>query len=172
MHSNFPFLYRVIGTVSHIKILGCIFSNDMKWNTFVDSLIKRASQRVYLILNLKRADCPPELLFRAYCTYIRSILLYTFPAFCNMPSYLKEKMLRVEKRIFRIIDNEDLCRTTLFSAGNQMCVNLFEKVCQEPLHPLRSFFDTRTRYLRADCALRKPKSKTKRFSDSFIRFCP
>ena len=81
-----------LSIVPHVKILGCIFSSDMKWNAFVETLIKRASQTFYLILNLKRADCPPDLLFRAYCTYIRSILLYAFPAVCNMPSYLKEKM--------------------------------------------------------------------------------
>ena len=127
-------------TVSHVKILGCLFSFDMKWNSFVETLIKRASQRVYLILCLKRANCPPDLLFRAYSTYIRPILLYAFPAVCNMPSYLKKRMFRVERRILRIIDCQDFREVTLFSAGDLMCENLFDKVCQEPMHPLRSFF--------------------------------
>ena len=41
--------------VSQIKILGCIFSANLKWDVYVDYLIKVASKRVYLILSLKRA---------------------------------------------------------------------------------------------------------------------
>ena len=161
-----------LSSVSQVRILGCIFSFDMKWNSFVERLIKRASQRVYLILCLKRADCPPDLLFRAYSTYIRPILLYAFPAVCNMPLYLKKRMMSVEKRVLRIIDCQDFRDVTLFTAGDLMCVNLFEKVCQEPLHPLRSFFEARKRFLTVECDIKKPKTKTKLFRDLFIRYCP
>ena len=61
---------NVLSPVPHVKILGCYFSADLKWNFFVDHLIKRASRRVYLILCLKKSGCPANLLFRAYCAYI------------------------------------------------------------------------------------------------------
>ena len=59
--SNCPLM-----SVSQVKVLGCVFSEDLKWNRFIESIVKRASQRIYLILCLKRSDCPPDLLFRAY----------------------------------------------------------------------------------------------------------
>ena len=38
-----------LSTISQVRILGCMFSFDMKRNSFVETFIKRASQRVYLI---------------------------------------------------------------------------------------------------------------------------
>ncbi|MEL7309494.1 MAG: reverse transcriptase domain-containing protein, partial [Pseudomonadota bacterium] len=114
--------------VSNVKVLGCELSDDMKWNIFVDSLVRKASQRIYLILNLKRANCPPALLFNAYCAYIRSILLYAFPVICNMPLYLRNKLSRVERRVLRIINSSDFEMCDLLSAGDRICANLFEKV--------------------------------------------
>ena len=55
--------YRVanVSSIKNFKILGCIFSQDLRWNIFVDSLLKKASKRVYLILCLKRLGYPPKL---------------------------------------------------------------------------------------------------------------
>ena len=165
--SNSPLL-----DVKHVKILGCLFASDLKWNLFVESIVKRASQRIYLILCLKRSDCPPDLLFRAYCSYIRPILLYAFPVVCNMSQYLKEKLFRVEKRVLRIINHSDFTKVTLFSSGDKICENLFSRVVNEPLHPLREFFNPRSVSLRNKCCLKRPRAKTKRFRDSFIKYCP
>ena len=69
----------------------------------------RASRRIYLILCLKRSDCPANLLFRACCVYIRPILLYAFTAVCNMPEYLKKKLYRAERRVLRVINDREFC---------------------------------------------------------------
>ena len=158
--------------VSQVKVLGCILSNDLKWNAFVNHIVKNASRRIYLILSLKRAGCPSKLLFTAYCAYVRSLLLSAYPVICNMPLYLKRKLIGVERRILRIIDDEDFNKIDLFSAGDQICKNLFSKVVCEPEHPLRFFYETKSVILRNGCLLRKPKSKTQRFLNSFIKYCP
>ena len=54
---------------------------------------------MYLFYNLVRSGCPSDLLLQAYLSYVRSILLYCFPVFCNAPDYLIEKFRRVERRI-------------------------------------------------------------------------
>jgi len=163
---------NVLDPVSHLKILGCFFSEDLKWNVFVDQMVKRSSSRIYLILCLKRSNCPANLLFRAYCVYIRPILLYAFPVVCNMSEYLKKKLCRVERRVLRIINSEDFQEVTLFSAADRICENLFDRVQFESNHPLRSFFLPRARNSRNSCTLKRPKTNTQRFLKSFISYCP
>ena len=146
--------------VSCIKILGCFLSCDFKWNKHVEYVIKKASKRIYLMLSLKRAGCPPDLLFNVYVTCIWPILLYPFPAFCNIPQYLKRRIISVENRVFKIIGQSDDCPISLFAAADQMCVTLFNKVVADSLHPLRRFFDERrVSHLRNTCPLKNPRQR-------------
>ena len=164
---------KIVANVKYVKILGCILSHDLKWIFFIDSLIKKASKRIYLMLCLKRAGCSPEVMFRCYSALIRPILLYAYPAWCNLPVYLQKRLLIVERRVLRIV-NLDFEPPSLFLAGDKMCLKLFTKVAMESEHPLRCFFEERcdrARDLRGNSILRRPKCKTKRFSNSFIKFC-
>jgi len=159
-------------SVSTCKILGCIFSNDMKWNAFVDFIVKKASKRLYLIISLKRSDCPDELLFRAYCAFIRPILLYAFPAVCNMPSYLSGKVCKLENRVLRIIKS-DTNFPCFYSVADKMCLKLIQQISELSDHPLRSFFVCRhdVPVLRRTRSLGMPKVKTKRFASSLVKYC-
>ena len=161
---------NMLKCVSSLKILGCLLSHDLKWNLFVDFLVKKASRRVYLILCLKRANCPAHVLYMSFCAFIRPILLYAYPAWCNLPEYLRKKLLAVERRVLRIIDC-DLYSASLFTFGDHMCLKLYRKVIQQEDHPLRCFFSTAcARDLRSSAVLRRPKTRTQRFLHSFIRF--
>ena len=86
-----------------VTIWGVKFSSNLKWNSHFDQIVKKASKRIYLLYNLVRSGCPTDVLLQAYTCYIRSVLLYNFPVLSNAPSYLKNKLLRTEKRIVRII---------------------------------------------------------------------
>ena len=121
-----------LSSVSHVKILGCYFSDDLKWNAFVDSIVKRASKRIYLLLCLKRSNCSPDLLFRAYCVYIRPILLYAFPAVCNLSDYLKRKLGRVEKRVLRIISDSLSGRDIIFCSRPHMWEPFYQNFTWAP----------------------------------------
>ena len=126
-----------------------------------------------MILSLKRSGCSLHLLFKAYVAYIRPILLYAHPAVCNMSLYLRQKLEKVEKRDFRLIGVHRVI--SLFSVADCVCEKLFYKVLSEPMHPLRTFFKlkpARTKALRATCNLRRPRSKTQRFKNSFMKFSP
>ena len=79
---------NVLREVSEIVLLGVTFSSDLKWNKHFDVVVRKASRRFYLLYNLVRAKCPTNLLVCSYIAYIRSLLLYSFPTFCNAPEYL------------------------------------------------------------------------------------
>lgn len=154
--------------VSKVSILGVCFSSDLKWNLHIDSIVKKASKRWYLIYNLVRAGSPPDLLIRAYFAYIRSLLLYCFPVFCNSPNYLLLKLSRVERRFIRITQ---VTPTQCFlAAAEAMCVRLFKSIDFNPSHPLRAMFSERAIPLRNNFTLKPPFARTKRYSTSFIKF--
>ena len=86
--------------VSELKILGVTFSSTLKWNAHLEDVIRKASQRIFIIRNLKRSACPPKLIFNAHVAFIRSVLLYAFPCFCNIPLYLRNRMTKSKKTCF------------------------------------------------------------------------
>jgi hypothetical protein len=44
-----------INQVSEAKILGVIIRSDLKWNSHIDHLLKKANKRLYLLVLCKRA---------------------------------------------------------------------------------------------------------------------
>jgi len=158
-------------SVKSLKLLGVTLTSDMKWNQHIDNILTKASKRVFILRNLRRAGCPSNLTTRAYCAFIRSIILYAFPCFCNASSYLLLKLERLEKRCFRIISSDFQMRP-LRDISNSICAKLFQEVLSCDAHPLRELFTPNedSRILRHSKTLKAPFAKTKRFGSSFVKF--
>ena len=45
--------------VDSAKLLGVTMSSSLTWNTHIDEVIKKASERLYFTVQLKRARVPP-----------------------------------------------------------------------------------------------------------------
>ena len=90
---------NTLDVVQCLSFLGVTLSNDMKWNAHINKIVKKASKRMFILYNLKRSGCSDQLMFLSYCIYIRSVLLYAFPAWCNVPSSLTWKLRVVERRL-------------------------------------------------------------------------
>ena len=60
--------------VKSAKILGVTVRNDLKWNDHVDNITAKASRRIYLLKQLKRAGIDHKSLIQFYCASIRSVL--------------------------------------------------------------------------------------------------
>jgi len=154
--------------VSHLRILGVTFSSDLKWNTHIETVLSKANKRLYLIRNLKRSGCPPSSLLLAYTSIIRPIILYAYPCYCNLPIYLRKKILGFERRVFRIVGNSN--DTSIVDAGESSCETLFSKVSRYSDHCLRRCFALRLTSTRKSQQLRPVRAKTVRLSRSFTRF--
>lgn len=159
---------NTLKSVTNVTILGVVFSSDMKWNLYFDNIVKKASKRMYLFYNLIRAGCPSSLLLQAYLAYVRSVLLYCFPVFCNAPDYLMKRLTKIEKRIVRFTCVAP--REKLLVAADAMCARLFTAVESNKAHPLRQMFCERVRTARNCLSLRPPLTRTKRYGNSFIKF--
>jgi hypothetical protein len=56
--------------------------SDLKWNSHVDSIIEKASKRLYFLRQLmKRANVPAAEMICFDCTCIRPIIEYASPVF-------------------------------------------------------------------------------------------
>ncbi len=157
--------------VTSLRLLGVIFSSDMKWNGHVDHILEKCHKRIFLLRNLRRSNCPPSIMSLAYNSLLRSILLYAYPSFCNMPQCLKNKLLGLERRAFRIIGSQRV-DSTVVDVGEDICRRLFQKVVANEAHPLRCcFLQTSSNSETRNSRLLKPiRTKTTRLANSFVRF--
>ncbi|MEL7308637.1 MAG: reverse transcriptase family protein, partial [Pseudomonadota bacterium] len=157
-----------LSTVSSLRLLGVIFSSDFSWNLHIQSILNKCYRRFFILRNLKRASCPPFIIHKCYVAFIRSILLYSFPCFCNLPQYLFNKLCRLEVRASKYFSEHDFCH--LKEATDSICKKLFKSIVFSCNHPLRRMFDSRSPTARNPCVLRAPFAKTARLSNSFIRY--
>ena len=160
----------VIQKVKNGTLLGLNLSADLKWTSHCDIIVKKASKRLYCLRLLKHLSCPSHLLLQAYRCYIRLILTYAFPAFCNLGE--KKKRLRaIEKRAFKIIGAS--LETNLDEFCRQQCTKL-AVLSMNSNHRLHQFVFT-VRY--SVCRSTRLKSsshsrlcKTNRFANSLQKF--
>lgn len=158
-----------LNQVDSVKLLGVTISSNMKWDRHVNTVLKKANKKIYVIRNLRKANCPPSTIYRAYVSIIRSTLLYAYPCFSNIPDRLLKLFTRLERRCFRIIGKSNFY--TITNAADKMCQRLFQHVESQSDHPLRELFDHRELHRTRNArSLVPPRSRTKRLSNTFIRF--
>ncbi|KAL0169001.1 hypothetical protein M9458_037223, partial [Cirrhinus mrigala] len=63
-----------VAAVKTFKFLGSIISRDLKWDTHIDSIAKKAQQRLYFLRQLRKFNLPQELLKQFYTAVIESVL--------------------------------------------------------------------------------------------------
>lgn len=170
---------RVIDTVSEAKLLGVVISSDLKWNSHVDYVHKKAAKRLYGLRLLQRNALPAEVLLSVYCTYIRPIVEYACEAWhFNLPQYLSDQIENIQKRALRIIfpalkyiDSMSRAKlTTLHERRSVLCNRFFSNMIS-PSHKLNALVPPRnvlTYNLRTHATLLEPKCRTDRFSNSFV----
>ena len=63
--------------VSSAKILGIHIQEDLKWDSQIDHVYKKASKRLYMIRNLKKFGFNKSELLPVYTGYVRPLLEYS-----------------------------------------------------------------------------------------------
>ena len=70
-----------IESVQCAKLLGGMINANSTWNDLIEELVKKASQKHYFLVLLKRTQFPSDDLVAYYCAWIRSSLDYASPVF-------------------------------------------------------------------------------------------
>ncbi len=68
-----PPLTITVAAVETIKFLGTTISQDLKWDSHIDSIAKKAQQRLYFLRHLRKFNLPQELLKQFYSAIIKTV---------------------------------------------------------------------------------------------------
>jgi hypothetical protein len=142
-----------IELVTSFKLLGLIIQRNCKWDLQITSSIRKASKRIFPLIQLRRTGICNTVLWKIYNTHLRSVLTYCFPAYCNLSKSLQKQLHKFERRVQLTIGSAPPTALALFC--EQQCVNLLRKVERLPLHPLRPLF----RIVQTHHQLRKRKGR-------------
>ena len=94
---------RPIQQVNSTRLLGVTLSEDLKWQSHIDEITIKASQRLYFIILLKRAGIDPHHLINIYTSIVRSVLEYA----CQVWHTSLTKKANKTDRIHPETGNED-----------------------------------------------------------------
>ena len=169
-----------IELVDSAKLLGVTISNNLIWNAHIKEVIKKARKRLYYLVQLKRARLPVEGLVLFYTSCVRSVMDYAVPAFYHaLPQYLKNDLIRLEKRAISIINpdvdylaaGEVLGMKLIEEHHNLLCKNLFDNIVNNANHKLADLLPKKHNSyyaLRSEHKFNLPQFKTNRTRNSFV----
>ena len=170
-----------IERVKVAKLLGVMISDDLKWNTHIEEIIKKANSRLFFLTLLKNADPPKQDLIDTYTSLIRPLLEYACPVWhTSLPQYLHDDIECVQKRALIIIcgyapyEENLACANllTLRERRENICRKMFRDMCNpnHKLHHLLPKPRNVSQSLRTVKPLEAPFSRTNRYRDSFIPY--
>jgi hypothetical protein len=170
----------MIEQVEEAKILGVTIQSDLKWNSHVINMVKKANKRLYLLRLCKRAGVQAKHLVGIYTSVIRSLLEYCCMVWHpSLPAYLSQDIERVQKRALRVIFPEDDYEASLVQANietlhdrrEMLCARLFKQMCV-PGHKLNDLIPSPN----SDYDLRNNRiphviAHTSRYLNTFVPYC-
>ncbi|KAK0152049.1 hypothetical protein N1851_006575 [Merluccius polli] len=83
-----------VDRVSSFKFLGTHFSEDLKWSTNINSLVKKAQQWLYFLRTLRKVNLPQQLLVSFYRCSIDSVLTHGIIVWYGNSSVADKKALQ------------------------------------------------------------------------------
>ncbi len=95
---------KQVDLVFQSKVLGLTIRSDLKWNSHINNIVKKASKRLYFLRQLKRAKVPTREMMGFYCTCIQPIAEYESPvSHYGIPKYMCRDIERIQRRAMKII---------------------------------------------------------------------
>ena len=126
-----------VEVIKHAKLHDVKLSDDLSWKMHVDSVVKKAAKRVYMLYQLKRAGISQTDLVTVYVSVVRPVLEYACPVWhTNLPKYLSDNIEMIQKRALKsIFPNKgyddilnDIVMCTLRERRNVICAQYFKKM--------------------------------------------
>ena len=152
---------KAINSVDSFKFLGSLISDDLSWGANIDSIVKRAHQRLYLLRQLKKFGLSKVILLQFYRAMVESVLTFSITVWYGTASQLDKKRL---DRVVRVAGKIVGCvLPSLASIYSSRCLNKAHKIISDPSHPAHPLFQL----LPSGRRFRSLRSRTSRFSDSF-----
>ena len=151
--------------VNELRILGVVFTPDLKWNAHLRQTNKIVSKRLFG-LRILRPIFDHASLVKVYNGLILSIIEYCSPLLIGMSKQNETQLTRLQRRAHRLICGPDCscsCLEDLAVRRERAAVELLLKISNNPSHPLNCLCPSRSsrsnRLLQPPaCTVRRRKS--------------
>ncbi len=128
-----------VTAVESFRFLGTTISQDLKWDIHIDSIVRKAQQRLYFLRQLRKFNLPQELLKQFYSAIIESVLCTSITVWFS--SATKSDLRRL-RRVVRTA--ERIVGTTLPTLQELYLSRVSKragKITLDPSHPAHSLFE-------------------------------
>ena len=114
----------------------------------IEEAVKKASKRLYFLVQLKLSKLPPTDRILFYNTCVRSVIDYVQVFYNDLSRYLINELVRIEKKAISIIMHgttyNNACKilavTPMVYHIDTLCDNLFHSIASDKNHRLDSLF--------------------------------
>ncbi len=151
-----------VTAVESFRFLGTTISQDLKWDIHIDSIVRKAQQRLYFLRQLRKFNLPQELLKQFYSAIIESVLCTSITVWFS--SATKSDLRRL-RRVVRTA--ERIIGTTLPTLQELYLSRVSKragKITLDPAHPAHSLFEL----LPSGRRYRALSTRTTRHRNSFL----
>ncbi len=151
-----------VTAVESFRFLGTTISQDLKWDIHIDSIVRKAQQRLYFLRQLRKFNLPQELLKQFYSAIIESVLCTSITVWFS--SATKSDLRRL-RRVVRTA--ERIIGTTLPTLQELYLSRVSKragKITLDPSHPAHSLFEL----LSSGRRYRALSTRTTRHRNSFF----
>ncbi len=128
-----------VTAVESFRFLGTTISQELKWDNHIESIVKKAQQRLYFLRQLRKFNLPQELLKQFYSAIIESVLCMSITVWFS--SATKSDLRRL-RRVVRTA--ERIIGTTLPTLQELYLSRVSKragKITLDPSHPAHSLFE-------------------------------
>ncbi len=128
-----------VTAVESFRFLGTTISQDLKWDNHIESIVKKAQQRLYFLRQLIKFNLPQELLKQFYSAIIESVLCISINVWFS--SATKSDLRRLRRVVWTA---ERIIGTTLPTPQELYLSRVRKragKITLDPSHPAHSLFE-------------------------------
>ncbi|KAK3513392.1 hypothetical protein QTP70_014217 [Hemibagrus guttatus] len=128
----------LLGTVHSFRYLGVHITQDLSWSCHINTVVKKARQRLYHLRRLRDFRLPSKVLRNFYSCTIGSILTGNITTwFGNSTMQDRRALQRVARSAERIIRTK---LHDLYSIYNKRCWTKARKIVKDLSHPNNGLF--------------------------------
>ncbi len=127
-----------VAAVESFRFLGTTISQDLKWDNHIDSIVKKAQQRLYFLRQLRKFNLPQELLKQFYSAIIKSVLCSSITVWFGSATKTDIRRLQRTVRTAERITGAPL--PSLQELYTSRVRKRAKKVTLDPSHPAHSPF--------------------------------
>ncbi len=102
-----------VTAVESFRVLGSTISQDLKWDIHIDSIVKKAQQRLYFLHQKRKFNLPQELLKQFYSAIIESVLCTSITVWFS--SATKSDLRRLQRVVRTAVLSESLVQPSPLS---------------------------------------------------------